>query len=151
MNKDRTETLNQIRGLFDSQRLAVLATQKNDQPYASLMLFAATPDLKEIVFLTPDTTRKYDNLVHNPKVAILINNTTNEAEDIYRAVSVTATGIAHVIKHEEKDKFLALYLNRHPHLKPFSDSPTTALVSIKVDRYVLVSQFQNVVEIQVGS
>jgi len=55
MNKDRTETLNQIRDLFDSQSLAVLATQKNDQPYASLVLFAATPDLKEIVFLTPNT------------------------------------------------------------------------------------------------
>lgn len=151
MNKAKNETLDKIRGLFDSQSLAVLATQKNDQPYASLVLFAATPDLKEIVFLTPNTTRKYDNLIHNPKVAILINNTTNQAEDIYRAASVTATGIARVIKQEQRDRFLGLYLNRHPHLKPFSDSPTTALVCITVDRYVLVNQFQNVVEIQVGS
>ena len=151
MNKVKNETLDQIRGLFESQSLAVLATQKSDQPYASLVFFAATPDLKEIVFLTPDTTRKYDHLIHNPKVAVLINNTTNQAEDIDRATSVTATGIAATLEREKKNQYLDLYLNRHPHLKPFSDSPTTALVCITVDRYVLVNQFQNVVEIQVGS
>jgi hypothetical protein len=31
-----------IRDLFRSQNLAVLATQNNDQPYASLIAFAAT-------------------------------------------------------------------------------------------------------------
>ena len=150
MNRAKDEILDQIKNLFDSQSLAVLATQKNDQPYASLVLFAATPDLKEIVFLTPNTTRKYDHLIHNPKVAVLINNTTNQAEDIDRAASVTATGIAATLEREKKNQYLDLYLNRHPHLKPFSDSPTTALVCITVDRYVLVNQFQNVVEIQVG-
>ena len=151
MNKAKNETLDQIRGLFDSQSLAVLATQKNDQPYASLVLFAATPDLKEIVFLTPNTTRKYDHLIHNPKVAVLINNTTNQKEDIDRAAAVTATGIAAILEHEEKNQYLDLYLCRHPHLKPFSDLRTTALICVTVNQYVLVTQFQNVVAIQVGS
>lgn len=151
MNKTEKQARDQIRALFDSQSLAVLASVKDDQPYASLVAYAATPDLKEIVFLTPDTTRKYDQLIHNPKVAVLINNATNQKEDIDRAMSVTATGIAAVLEHEKKNQYLDLFLQRHPHLKPFSDLKTTALVCITVDRYVLVTQFQNVVEILEGS
>ena len=48
MNKAEKQTRDQIRALFDSQSLAVLATSKDDQPYAGLVFFAATPDLKEI-------------------------------------------------------------------------------------------------------
>lgn len=151
MNKTEKQARDQIRALFDSQSLAVLASVKDDQPYASLVAYAATPDLKEIVFLTPDTTRKYDQLIHNPKVAVLINNATNQKEDIDRAMSVTATGIAAVLEHEKKNQYLDLFLQRYPHLKPFSDLKTTTLVCITVDRYVLVTQFQNVVEILEGS
>lgn len=150
MNNAEKQTRDQIRALFDSQSLAVLATSKDDQPYASLVLFAATPDLKEIIFLTPNTTRKYDHLIHNPKVAVLVNDTTNQKEDIDRAASVTATGIAAILEHEKKKQYLDLYLYRHPHLKSFSDLKTTALVCVAVDRYVLVTQFQKVVEIQGG-
>ncbi len=147
MDTSKNKTLDQIRSLFNSQDTAVLATQKNDQPYASLVFFAATPDLKEIVFLTPNTTRKYDHLIHNPKVAVLINNATNQAKDIDIASSVTAIGTAATLEYKN-NRYLDLYLNRHPHLKVFSDLPTTALVCITVDRYVLVNQFQNVVDLE---
>ncbi len=39
-----------VRTLLDSQIQAVLATQHRDQPYTSLMAFAVTPDLRQIVF-----------------------------------------------------------------------------------------------------
>jgi hypothetical protein len=65
------------------------------------------------------------------------------------ASSVTAIGTAATLEYKN-NRYLDLYLNRHPHLKVFSDLPTTALVCITVDRYVLVNQFQNVMDIQVG-
>ena len=151
MNKKGNQALGQIKALFESQALAVLSTQKNDQPYASLVAFATTADLGNIIFLTPNTTRKFDHLVNNPKVAILINNSLNQAADIYTAVSVTATGVAAVVESHEKNKLLDIYLKRHPHLKVFSASPTTALIRVTVNRYFMVNRFQNVVEIQVAS
>jgi len=52
-----------LRELFVSQRLAVLATHDDDgQPYASLMAFAATDDLKYLLVVTGRPTRKYANL-----------------------------------------------------------------------------------------
>ena len=150
MNSREKKAFDQIRDLFESQTFAVLSTQKNDQPYASLIAFATSPDLEQIIFLTPSTTRKFDNLRVNPKVAILINNSTNRSPDIYEAVSVTATGIASTVEDHKKEQYLEIFLKRHPHLSEFSKAPTTSLVSIRVNRFFMVNQFQNVIEIQVA-
>lgn len=149
MDDHRKNAIKQIRNLFESQSLAVLSTQKNGQPYASLVAFAASDDLEKIFFLTPNTTRKYENLIHNPKTAILVNNSLNQADDIYTAISITATGVASVVEKSDKPEFLNLYLKKHPHLKEFSTAPTTAFICVTVNRYFMVNQFQNVVEIRV--
>lgn len=150
MNKREKQAFDQVKDLFEFQTLSVLSTQKNGQPYASLVAFAATPDLEQIIFLTPNTTRKYEHLRDNPKVAILVNNSMNQASDIYEAVSVTATGIAAAVEGHEKEQLLEIYLKKHPHLKVFSSAPTTALICVCVDRYFMVNWFQNVIEIQVA-
>lgn len=151
MDKHMKHTLEQISTLFDSQHLAVLSTQINGQPYASLVAFASSDNLEHIFFLTPDTTRKYNNLITNTKVAILVNNSQNKANDIYNAVSVTGTGTAFVVEKTTRQKYLDIYLQKHPHMKIFSAAPTTALVCVTINRYFMVNQFQNVVEIQVTS
>ena len=149
-NSPKTE-LAAIRTILIGERLAVLSTQKAGQPYASLVAFAFTDDLKQLLFLTPSTTRKYENLTASPRVAMLINNSRNRVEDIVDAVSITAVGTAVTVKNDAKSSLLELYLLRHPHLKSFAAAPTTALVAVLVDRYIMVNRFQNVVEIVVGS
>jgi hypothetical protein len=44
----------QVRELFDRQRLAVLATPETHRPYLRLMAFAATPDLTTLVVAPSD-------------------------------------------------------------------------------------------------
>lgn len=63
MNTPYAKALETIRQLFDSQDLAVLSTQKKGQPYASLVAVAVTPDLNQILFLTPSTTRIEHRLI----------------------------------------------------------------------------------------
>lgn len=150
MNDDRKQTLEQITALFDSQRLAVLSTQTNNQPYASLVAFAASPDLAYFYLLTPDTTRKYEHLTANPKVSVLVNDSRNQAEDIYEAISVTGTGVAEVVDKEMEKEALDMYLEKHSYLKDFARVPTTAFVRIAMKRYFLVSRFQHVVEVKVS-
>ncbi|MFO7884122.1 MAG: pyridoxamine 5'-phosphate oxidase family protein [Desulfobacteraceae bacterium] len=150
MDTSRNKVQNQISVLFDSQEFAVLSTAQSSQPYASLVAFAASRDLKYFYFLTPDTTRKYENLRSNPKVAVLVNNSRNTAEDIYNAVSVTGTGIASVVEKAHDKKALAMFLDKHPHMKDFSRAPTTALICITMNRYFMVNRFQNVIEYRVN-
>ena len=48
-----------LKELFDKQRIGVLSTQKRNRPYASLVAFVVTEDLKSFIFATPRSTRKY--------------------------------------------------------------------------------------------
>jgi len=92
--KKEFDTMQQLKTLLARQRLAVLATHWSGQPYSSLVSFAATADLKDILFATTRATRKYPNLSADARVALLIDNRSNKESDIQKAVAVTATGNA---------------------------------------------------------
>lgn len=139
-----------LRDLFESQKLAVLATHSGGQPYANLMAFAATKDLKSIVFATTRSTRKFANMTADHRVALLIDNRSNTEKDFHKAITVTATGTAREVGTRNKKRLQTLYAAKHPHLKDFVGSPTCALLKMKVDTYYIVSRFQNVVELHMG-
>ena len=138
-----------LKGLFSSQRLAVLATQSKEQPYGNLVAFVATNDLKHILFATTRATRKYANISENPRVAMVMDNRSNQEADFHEAAAVTATGVVKEVKGSEKETLLRLYLSRHPYLKDFVSSPTCALLKMDVETYYVVRQFQKVVELHI--
>ena len=138
-----------IRELFIGQKLAVLSTHCSGQPYASLVAFWGKEDLKEIFFVTPRTTRKHANLSADSRVALLINSSTNVDADFHEAVSVTALGCAEEIGGAEKVQVLKRYLAKHPYLEDFANAPTCALIGVKITSYVLVKNFQHVMELSI--
>jgi nitroimidazol reductase NimA-like FMN-containing flavoprotein (pyridoxamine 5'-phosphate oxidase superfamily) len=138
-----------IRELFIGQKLAVLSTHRSGQPYASLVAFWGKEDLKEIFFVTPRTTRKHANLSADSRVALLINSSTNVDADFHEAVSVTALGCAEEIGGAEKVQVLKRYLAKHPYLEDFANAPTCALIGVKITSYVLVKNFQHVMELSI--
>jgi nitroimidazol reductase NimA-like FMN-containing flavoprotein (pyridoxamine 5'-phosphate oxidase superfamily) len=135
--------------LFTTQPLAVLSTQNAGQPYASLVAFASSEDLKELYFATTRATRKYANLSSDPRVAMLVDSRSNEVSDFRWAMAVTATGKAEEVEGQEKEKVLKIYLAKHPHLDDFVSSPSCALLKIRVERYYVATRFQNVIEVHV--
>ena len=146
---DREQLQQRLSQLFTAQKLAVLATQHQGQPYASLIAFAASSDLKELYFTTPRATRKFAYLQANPKVALLIDSRSNQDEDIHRAIAATVVGTAVEVPPEEREQVLKRYLTKHPHLEEFAQSPSTAVVRVIVETYYVVSRFQEVMELHV--
>jgi len=138
-----------LKGLFASQRLAVLATQNEGQPYTSLVAFVAGKNVKHLFFATTRATRKYANLRADARVAMLVDNRSNEATDFRWAMAVTATGKAEEIEGQEREEASKLYLAKHPHLEEFVSSPSCALLRISVERYYVASRFQKVIEVHV--
>jgi nitroimidazol reductase NimA-like FMN-containing flavoprotein (pyridoxamine 5'-phosphate oxidase superfamily) len=138
-----------LRALLDSQRFAVLATHGEGQPYASLMAFAATSDLKELIFATERHTRKYANLCSDARTAVLVDSRSNRSSDIQNAVAVTVIGRAEEVEGDKRDHLLRIYLAKHPDLEGFATSPSCALVRVKVESYRVVSRFQEVQEVQI--
>jgi nitroimidazol reductase NimA-like FMN-containing flavoprotein (pyridoxamine 5'-phosphate oxidase superfamily) len=137
----------EIKDILDSQRLAVMATERNGHPYSSLMAFAHTEDLTNIVVATGRTTRKHMNLLGESRVSLLIDTRTNSESDFHAAAAVTVIGNAAEVEDVERKKYSELYLSHHPYLKKFLQSPTTAMFKIRVRHYLIVNRFQHVMEL----
>jgi nitroimidazol reductase NimA-like FMN-containing flavoprotein (pyridoxamine 5'-phosphate oxidase superfamily) len=138
-----------IKYMLSSQQLGVLATYGSEYPYTTIVGFAATDDLRHIVFATFRDTRKYGNIQTNPRVSMLIDNRANRVEDFSDAQALTVLGTVGEVCEDEKHEFTSLYLHRHPHLREFISDPNCSLMKMKVDRYILVSRFQEVMELDI--
>jgi nitroimidazol reductase NimA-like FMN-containing flavoprotein (pyridoxamine 5'-phosphate oxidase superfamily) len=137
---------NKLKVLFKTQKLAVLGSDKGNQPYPSLIAFAHTDNLKNFVFSTLRNSNKYANIMINPKISMLIDNRSNQPSDFSDAIAVSVFGHAEEVK-DDKERLLDLYLEKHPYLKDFVGLPNCVLLRINVTKYSIVSQFQNVEEI----
>ena len=136
--------------LLTNQRLAVLSTSDKGHPYASLVAFCFSSDLRIMYFATPRATRKYANLMNQPQVAFLIDSRANQAEDFHRAAAVTVLGRCGEIAGNRKQDVVEPYLEKHPYLKEFVEAPATAFFAAHVEKYIYVSHFQKVLEYKVS-
>ena len=125
-----------LAAILNSQYFGVLNTVGDNQPYSSLVSFAATEDLDSLVFVTERGTRKYRNMQDNPAISLLVDNRTNRISDISEATAVTAIGTI----HEEPDNesiYRDMFLTKHPGLRRFIDSPDAAVIIVTVREYII--------------
>lgn len=132
-----------IEDLLKNQRFGVIATQSQNEPYTSLIAFACCKNLKNIIFSTNKNTKKYDNIIKNSRMTMLIDNRGNTPDDIKNAMAVTAIGSANEVINN-KEEFLKIYLDKHPYLKGFIKKPDNALIILNVEKYIVVNRFQKV-------
>lgn len=138
--------LTPLRELCASQHLAVLATEGRSHPYASLIAFAATDDLRRFFFVTKRDTRKFANMQSNGHVALLIDNRTNSVSDFTHAIAVTVLGECRELHGTEMVEASRCYVEKHPHLEEFVASSECALIEVTVRSFYLVNHFQNLRE-----
>jgi nitroimidazol reductase NimA-like FMN-containing flavoprotein (pyridoxamine 5'-phosphate oxidase superfamily) len=136
-----------LKDMLTAQRFCVLATQGQGQPYGSLVAFAVTDDLKQLVFATSRDTRKFSNLKSDARVALVIDSRSNSDADLRNAVAVTALGLAHESSGDERDRLTRLYLAKHPSLAEFIGSPEMALCAVAVEDYI-VARFNEVARLR---
>jgi nitroimidazol reductase NimA-like FMN-containing flavoprotein (pyridoxamine 5'-phosphate oxidase superfamily) len=139
-----------IKELLSTQRLAVVATPSDGQPYTNLVAFACSDSIWDIVFATRKDTNKFRNLSKDPRTSLLIDDRNNSPEDIYRARVVTAMGLSKEILNSERERIEKIYLNKHPYLEEFIRDPLCALIKLWVDHYIVVEQFSVVKVIRCG-
>lgn len=138
-----------ISKLLNDQKLAMLSTQSNGQPYASLVAIACSNDLRFLYFVTPRATRKFNNIKKDGSMALLITSSANRESDFHEAMAVTVVGSAEELSGLEKEAAMNLYIAKHPYLEDFARSPTCALVKVQARSYILVKNFQQVTELHI--
>jgi uncharacterized pyridoxamine 5'-phosphate oxidase family protein len=126
---------------------AVLATESDGQPYTSMIAFALSPDKKGIVFITPQKTRKYKNILKNNHVSLLIDTRSNTEKDYMSAESLTILGNAFPVRKGVKwSQLTKALIQKHPKLNEIIHSAETKLIFIKITRCIHVTRFQTVSE-----
>ncbi|HCE45022.1 MAG TPA: flavin-nucleotide-binding protein [Lentisphaeria bacterium] len=147
----KSEIRKKIRNLFKTQNLGILATLGKTFPYQSIVAFAASPDLKNIMFTTNRMTSKYRNLKNSTKVSMFIDNRTNKEEDFQGAIGLTALGNANELQGSQRKKAMSQFIRRHPGLKEFVASPESSIFIVKVNIYSMVMHFQEVIKVRPDS
>lgn len=146
-SKGKADVPQRLKAINRKQLHAVLATLSGRKPYTSLVAFALTPDTRNILFATPKKTQKYKNISINKNVSLLINTAKNTSKDYKNAEAVTIQGRARSVrKGRERTELAGLLAEKHPHLKSFINSATTALVMVEAEYCVHVDNFQLVTE-----
>jgi nitroimidazol reductase NimA-like FMN-containing flavoprotein (pyridoxamine 5'-phosphate oxidase superfamily) len=137
-----------IENVLSSQKIAVLGTSKNGEPYSCLVAFAITNDLKELIFATMRKRLKYSHIMANPRVTLIIDNRDTKASDFNDTTSITMVGTAQDIQGDDRNQYAELLLKRHPALTDFVNSADCAVIRVEVDKIYIVSEFESVVKIK---
>ena len=146
--KDETSIRKALKRLLSKQKLACLATSKSNKPHTSLVAFAATDDLRTILFATTKSSRKYAYLKANGRVSMLVDDRTNRITDFEEGTAVTVIGRAKEPDAHGKNTYLKLYLEQHPYLEEFVESKHSSLFTVEVETYRVVTRFQQVDELR---
>ena len=94
-------TKQELYAFLESRDLAVLATiNANYSPEAALVGYAVTPEL-DIVFDTVKSSRKYLNLVANPRVALVIGWDYE--------ITVQYEGEAELARHDDREVYFSKF------------------------------------------
>ena len=117
---------------------AVLAAEGDGQPHASLIAITPVEGFRQLIFATYRSTNKYRNLLHNCKVAVLIEigDPVNSGHD--KDFVLTAYGNALEIDSAENEAELNAHLMRHPDLEMFLRSKDCALIRVTLEKFQLV-------------
>ncbi|MGD9032325.1 MAG: pyridoxamine 5'-phosphate oxidase family protein [Desulfobacteraceae bacterium] len=132
--------LERIKALVKEKDICVLATVGGEKPHCSLMAYVTNDDCREIYMVTHKESRKYENLMENASVSLLID--TREEHPGSRRPEAKALTVSGTFKKiDDKNKKIQVrskLLDRHPHIKEFLDHPDAEILCIRVGSFLFL-------------
>jgi len=148
--RDREGPEARVRRLLEGQKLCVLCTTGDEGPHASLVAFAPFGNSRQVVFATPKATRKYRNLMRDPRASLLVDDRSRAAKGFEAGSALTVTGKVREGSGAARDEYLGLYLARHPSMREFAGAPDAAVMVLDVEVCQVVSRLKDVAVVWPG-
>lgn len=118
--------------LLTAQHVAVLVTQGDEWPTATLQAFSETEEL-DLVFIMNESAEKFQNLLKRPKATVLVD--TRDTGDIptFRVTRAAMQSVAREVKRDsdEWNSLKASFLKKNPFEAPFFNAPPLRMVRLK--------------------
>jgi nitroimidazol reductase NimA-like FMN-containing flavoprotein (pyridoxamine 5'-phosphate oxidase superfamily) len=126
-----------MKSLIQNNQICVLATMGSQGPHTSLMGYLAAPEASEIYLVTKTDTLKYQNMQHDSRVSVLIDD--RRAGDPGELRALTISGRADEVKDTRTEaELLARFAAERPHLCRISSDPGSQVMRVKIHKLQLL-------------
>jgi len=133
-----------IEEVLKASRFAVLATEGDGQPHASLIAITPFGKFRQLIFATYRNTRKYRNLKHNNKVAVLIEGEYVNMNGLNESVVLTIIGHTEEISIADNGAAYQAHLKRHPEMESLILSSDCAIIMVIARSYQVVNGIDDI-------
>lgn len=144
LNATQKEKIETLRAFLDTQLFGVLATIGKNGPHTNIITYAFTDHLDWLIFSTPTESRKYKNILSDPRVAFFVDSRPLSTERIENSMGVTLKGMAQNVSAENLNSFTEIYLKRHPGMKHFLQTSGNCLLAIRVKQLEIITDLREV-------
>ncbi len=124
-----------IAALLAEVQVAILVTQGDQWPTATMQAFAETPEF-DLLFIMNDATEKFQNLLKHPHVTLFLDAREKGKVETFEISRVLIQGIASEIARDtpEWDAMKAVFLKKSPFEAPFFKYPTLRMMRVRPKR-----------------
>jgi len=126
------------------RKTLTLATVRDNVPYCNLMTFAQVPSSCSVILVTPQQTTKYDNMVCNPAVSLMVSEVDNASFNHQSGTAVTLNGQSRKVQGSQRQDLEKIFAAKYPELQAFAASPNSAVFLVQMQQVVAVVDFQKV-------
>lgn len=134
-----------IKEILQTQRLCVLATSCQEEPYCSLMGYLWDQDTGEFYMVTSSESKKFRNLNQNPNVSLLLDTrTTEKQQEGAYTKALTVQGKAKLLSGPGLgEKVLQRMLEVHPQLRNLLENQKVVVVRVRPISFLLLDGVDN--------
>jgi nitroimidazol reductase NimA-like FMN-containing flavoprotein (pyridoxamine 5'-phosphate oxidase superfamily) len=126
-----------MEALLSRQGLCVLATAGPEGAHASLMSFLWEPEERRIYLVSSADTRKYQNLLAEPRVSLLIDD--RRSADVSSIRALTVRGRCRPLEEGRAEaEVLARFAAEHPQLARICADPESRVLVVEVEHLQLL-------------
>jgi general stress protein 26 len=124
-----------IAALLAEVQVAILVTQGEEWPTATMQAFAETQEF-DLLFIMNDTTEKFQNLLKHPHVTVFLDAREKGKVETFEISRLQIQGVASEIEREsaEWDSMKAVFLKKSPFEAQFFKFPTLRMMRIRPKR-----------------
>jgi len=129
------EQKDRLAALLAGEKVAILVTQGEQWPTATMQAFAETADL-DLIFIMNDSTEKLQNLLKHPHVTVYVDARERGKIETFEISRVLIQGIAIEVVRDgpEWEALKDVLLKKCPFEAPFFKYPTLKMMRVRPQR-----------------
>ena len=124
-----------LAALLAEVQVAILVTQGEQWPTATMQAFAETPEF-DLLFIMNDATEKFQNLLKHPYVSVFLDAREKGKVETFEISRVLIQGVASEVARDgpEWEPLKAVLLKKCPFEAPFFKYPTLKMMRVRPNR-----------------